>query len=180
MAYTEGGVAEVTQTLVAAVTEGERDHARKGIEMDIFRLHEAGDFFSDWYAEAWTATCRAMPHITFWAYTRSFHLVPILAGIPNLKLYLSVDPVNLDAAHETYGDGEGLAGVAVMTRDERYGRETAVAITGRKATVCPVEASKPRLEREIQIEDRIYQGACAKCRICTRGTRNVVFRIRKG
>lgn len=177
-AYATNGVSAVTELLIEAVRHAEDLHAKKGVAMDIFRLHEAGDFFADWYAQAWAQACRDLPHITFWAYTRSFEFAPILSDAPNLKLYLSVDPENEDAAKIV--DTTGIAGVAIITRDESYGRATAVTLTGRKAITCPVESAKPRLTREIHKEGRIYQGACAKCRVCIRGTRNVVFRIRKG
>ena len=38
------------------------------------RVHDAGDFYSQEYLEAWYAIARAMPDRTFYAYTKSLHL----------------------------------------------------------------------------------------------------------
>ena len=37
-----------------------------------FRLHDAGDFFSVAYVEAWGTIARAVPHVRFWAPTHSW------------------------------------------------------------------------------------------------------------
>src|SRR4051794_36073178 len=70
-----------------------------------FRIHWDGDFFSRAYAEAWANVVRASPDVRFWVYTRSFDpaaldVLPVLADLPNLTVYLSVDPDNLRAAKE--------------------------------------------------------------------------------
>src|SRR5687768_6071074 len=70
-----------------------------------FRIHWDGDFFSLEYAEAWADVIRACPDVRFWVYTRSFDpsaldVLPVLADLPNLSVYLSVDPDNLAAAKE--------------------------------------------------------------------------------
>src|SRR4051812_43248678 len=97
-----------------------------------FRIHWDGDFFSVAYAEAWVEVIRASPDVRFWVYTRSFDpatldVLPVLAGVHNVSVYLTVDPDNLSAAKEarkrhpwvrwaslaeTFADGRaGLAGL---------------------------------------------------------------------
>ena len=38
------------------------------------RIHDSGDFYSQEYFDKWCAIARAMPHLTFYAYTKSLHL----------------------------------------------------------------------------------------------------------
>jgi hypothetical protein len=38
------------------------------------RIHDAGDFYSQEYLEKWYEIARALPHLTFYAYTKSLHL----------------------------------------------------------------------------------------------------------
>lgn len=83
------------------IAEFEAECDRKNAEK-LFRIHHDGDFFSVRYVSAWHAVMLKHPNVTFWAYTRSFHLVKLLADIPNLTLYLSVDKDNLGSAIETY------------------------------------------------------------------------------
>src|SRR4051794_30120190 len=68
-----------------------------------FRIHWDGDFFSLDYAEAWADVINSSSHVRFWVYTRSFDpssldVLPALAGLTNLTVYLSVDPDNLAVA----------------------------------------------------------------------------------
>ena len=62
----------------------------------VFRIHVSGDFFSADYAEAWAMACAEFPDREFWAYTRSrdAQVLSILAGIPNLSIFLSADRDN--------------------------------------------------------------------------------------
>ena len=84
-----------------------------------FRIHDAGDFFSPRYVDAWIEVCRALPNVQFWAPTRSF-LIPsilarlaVLASLPNVTIRpsaLTVDspaPVvaGLHAGSEVSTDG---------------------------------------------------------------------------
>ena len=38
------------------------------------RVHDAGDFYSQEYVNKWGAIAEALPHLTFYAYTKSLHL----------------------------------------------------------------------------------------------------------
>lgn len=44
------------------------------------RVHDSGDFYSQEYFNAWCEVARALPHLTFYAYTKSLHFD--LAGAP--------------------------------------------------------------------------------------------------
>lgn len=130
----------------------------------IYRIHWSGDFYDREYAEAWAAVIRAHPGIDFWAYTRSFHLVDVLVGIPNLTLYLSADPVNVEAAEEVaahYGLPVAYMGLDMPARaGTRFGRIDCPETTGR-----------------IPMVDADGKGACATCRACIRGNRDIAFKI---
>ena len=72
-----------------------------------YRIHWAGDFFSDDYARAVGQAIQAFPEIRFWAYTRVWSAVPILKGIENLTLYMSLDQVNVNRGLLVYEDNNG-------------------------------------------------------------------------
>lgn len=57
----------------------------------LFRIHEAGDFYSQMYFDAWLKVCREYPDVKFYAYTKSLPFwVARLNSIPsNLKLIAS-------------------------------------------------------------------------------------------
>ena len=41
---------------------------------NVVRLHDAGDFYSQSYLDAWAKVARAYPDVIFYAYTKSLHL----------------------------------------------------------------------------------------------------------
>ena len=61
------------------------------------RIHVSGDFYSARYVRKWLAVVRQSPHITFYAYTRSWRVPRLrkalleLAACPNFSLWLSSD-----------------------------------------------------------------------------------------
>ena len=63
-----------------------------------FRLHDAGDFFSPPYIEAWRQIARALPDVSFWAPTRSWAVAgqrrpdsdPLLASLRRLAALSNV------------------------------------------------------------------------------------------
>jgi hypothetical protein len=63
-----------------------------------FRIHVSGDFFSRSYLEGWREICSAFPQSQFWAYTRSWTAVGLLApleqlkALSNVQLFASTDP----------------------------------------------------------------------------------------
>lgn len=83
----------------------ENEHKRKEQNKPYsfnYRLHWSGDIFSEEYAKALRRAILAFPYINFWCYTRNMAAVPILNGIPNLNLYISLDPQNFDEGMLTY------------------------------------------------------------------------------
>lgn len=146
--------------------------ARLPAEDRLFRIHWDGDFFSVDYATAWAKVIRACPQVQFWAYTRSFRppvdVVPVLAGIPNLALYLSVDEYNVEDAivqRATYD-----VHLALCADDYRTGRWLADLIDQppKPAIVCPENVGRMPLMTD-------GRGACVECRVCVDGRRDVLF-----
>lgn len=99
----------------------------------MFRIHWAGDFFSEAYAEAWAEVIQEHPEVDFTAYTRTFprynlntgklqgpNVVPILASLSNLSLYMSVDRNNYRDALPVYS--EFYREVRLAFLDEDYAR----------------------------------------------------------
>lgn len=84
-----------------------------------FRLHDAGDFHSARYVEAWFLTAQKRPECQFWFYTRSF-IVPQmldsltkLCQLPNCQGFLSVDSDNYKDALAAYRATSGWK-IAIM------------------------------------------------------------------
>lgn len=131
-----------------------------------FRIHWDGDFFSQDYAEAWAEVIRAFPDVQFWAYTRSFEFAPILKGIPNLSLYLSVDKDNLPAARK-------VPGVRWAYLDETMAdaKTVMVAERGKPGAACPENTKQIPL-----ITDKV--GACISCNLCPGSKADIRFAIK--
>lgn len=43
-------------------------------KVNTVRIHDSGDFYSQQYFDAWCQIARALPNLTFYAYTKSLHL----------------------------------------------------------------------------------------------------------
>ena len=71
-----------------------------------YRLHWSGDIFNDDYAYALRSAILDFPSVNFWCYTRNMAAVPVLNNIPNLKLYISLDPQNFDEGMSTYTENK--------------------------------------------------------------------------
>lgn len=114
-----------------------------------FRIHDSGDFFSQWYVDLWCQLVRSRAHTTFWAYTRSFTFEyrPFLRLCPNMTLWASTDGHNfIDAVrfvhdHKHYG-----------VRHAWWPKES---FTPADAITCP--ATNGRIPTA---------GACEKCKLC--------------
>jgi hypothetical protein len=62
---------------------------RKRKPYNVVRLHDAGDFYSQAYLDAWCKVAAAYPTVIFYAYTKSLHLD--LSGAPsNLRITQSL------------------------------------------------------------------------------------------
>jgi hypothetical protein len=138
----------------------------------LFRIHHDGDFFSREYASAWAWVIRRNPDIHFWAYTRSFtpacNVTDILAGIPNLTLYLSVDVNNAEWANQITAEFPDIL-VATLTDTAAEGA-TVMADLGysRPGAACPEVLGRIPLITT-------NGGACVSCGLCVKGKANIRF-----
>lgn len=152
-----------------------------------FRIHWSGDFYSVEYAEAWRITIEKNPDLKFWVYTRSFtpdvNVVPTLAGIKNLDLFLSVDQDNVDAAVPVVEQNPEvrIAYLVDYSEDAETMREK-LGRTGSefRAMACPENMRDERGNRKLALVSE-KGGACARCAYCINNRDNwdVVF-VKKG
>lgn len=63
----------------------------------VMRIHVAGDFYDSEYVSKWYTIAENSPHITFFAYTRSWQVAEMLpslirlSALPNMQLWWSID-----------------------------------------------------------------------------------------
>jgi hypothetical protein len=139
----------------------------------IFRIHWDGDFFSTDYARAWATVIRNTPDVQYWVYTRSFtpalNVIPILAGIDNLSVYLSVDAENVIHAAEILLAHPGVK-VAALAKTAGEAKEM---FPDSRVISCPENVGK--LPLVVGTGDA--KGACAACGLCVHARNNVAFAI---
>ena len=58
-------------------------HAKRGI--NVVRLHDSGDFYSQEYLDAWKAVAKALPDMVFYAYTKSLHLNLLIGSVECIR-----------------------------------------------------------------------------------------------
>ncbi|MCA9349181.1 hypothetical protein KC878_03510 [Candidatus Saccharibacteria bacterium] len=109
---------------------------RMGVPADkrIFRWHWAGDIFSRDYARAIAAAFNENPTVMGAIYTRVYqpdlNVVPELIKAPNLRVFLSVDPDNLERAAEVYREYHRSVRLAFLGQDYHHGRTLAEKMAG--------------------------------------------------
>ena len=160
---------------------------RRGAEVPpLFRIHWDGDFYSLPYARAWRRVILAHPDITFWTYTRSFrppvNVVPLLQGVGNLTLYLSVDENNVSDAKRVLAAHPGvLVSTLAATAEEAEGLLSELG--RRRAPVCPEVIGRVPLlsaradRRRLPEPGEPAEGACVACGMCIVGRADVRFPI---
>lgn len=172
----DASIPEMVELLDAAVCEFVKAAERRDV-VKWFRIHEDGDFFSVDYAKAWAIVIRRHPDVTFWAYTRSFtrevNVIPVLSGIENLALYVSIDDDNRKIAARKMGAFKRRGVRAAVIADIEKVQEVSVKLTGRKSPVCPEIIGKIPLVNE----DRV--GACIACKMCPKGLQPVAFPVHR-
>lgn len=147
-----------------------------------FRIHWSGDFYSVDYASAWRNVIEGDPDTQYFTYTRSFHddenVAPVLAGIPNLDFFLSVDSDNIDSAVavasinpevriaylvDYYEEVEDLVHQMSSVRDGRI-------------KACPENMRTVDGSRRLALINE-NGGACSRCMYCIKkpNDRDVVF-----
>jgi hypothetical protein len=166
---------ELVESLNALIGEFRAACVKRNAE-PVFRIHHDGDFFSRTYAAAWADVVRRNPDVRFWAYTRSFipgaNVVDILADIPNLTLYLSVDEDNRRWAEIARVEYPSLL-IAYLadTADEAAIAVKEMTGTNRPGAACPeVMGRIPLITTE--------GGACFSCGLCIDGKANIRFAVK--
>jgi len=116
-----------------------------------YRLHWSGDIFNEEYAVALRAAMARFPEIAFWGYTRSFFAVPILAGLINCQLYLSLDEENWKEGSRVHARFRraGNIGISAMLKNKPEEGHF---------VPCPVDAGRMKQEQ-----------SCRRCRLCLTG-----------
>lgn len=139
-----------------------------------FRIHHDGDFFSRGYARAWASVIRNNPDVEFWAYTRSFtpgcNVVDILADIPNLVLYLSVDNGNSEWVSEIIAEHPSIL-LATLTDTAADGADMMNEWRNRPGAACPEVMGRIPLIT-------VNGGACISCSLCPKGKADIRFAVR--
>lgn len=133
----------------------------------LFRIHWDGDFYSDSYAMAWRDTILAYPDITFWVYTRVPSAVKILTGLGNLSLYFSTDTENKELGISLRREIPDLK-LAWLDITFEKGKSAMLDSLGKSAPRCPEN------NKAIPLIDA-NNSACARCRLCIKGSNDVLF-----
>jgi hypothetical protein len=158
--------------IYAMISEFDAECDKWGAEK-AFRIHWDGDFFSREYASAWAYVIRAFPDIQFWVYTRSFvpamNVIDILADIPNLVVYLSVDEDNAEWAKIIVSEFPSIRIAALSdTMDNAANVITDIRNTNRPGAKCP------ELTKAIPLIS-LKGGACIVCQLCPKGKADIRF-----
>lgn len=152
------------------------DEAVKSInwkgEEPVFRWHWSGDIFSKPYAAAIAECCRRNPGVQFYIYTRSFDWVSCIVGVPNLAVYLSVDPFNIDKAKKTYAKFPEVM-IAACGETWEESEDLMREVVGRNAPRCPENTKKIPLVSDEGV------GACVACGMCPEAKNHVRFANKK-
>jgi hypothetical protein len=167
---------EMREMLSSMIADFVADCTRRNA-FPAFRIHHDGDFFSRDYAQAWADTVRAFPDVQFWVYTRSFtpgiNVTDIIADIPNLAVYLSVDTDNMRFARTIIDEYPGIRLASLMqTSGEAAGMIRGIREDSRPGAKCPENVKQIPLITNAG-------GACFSCGICVEGKADVRFAIGK-
>lgn len=142
----------------------------------LLRLHISGDFTSERYIDGWTDLLSRNPHVTVWAYTRSWRVPALLPALerlralPNVQLFASMDKSTEELPPATWRrawiDGDPRAGTPLRILShteaaEAFARfELEQTEDGVKSLICPEETKAVK--------------NCEECGFCFRGKRNDV------
>jgi hypothetical protein len=163
---------ELTDGISAMIDEFRKECDKKGAPK-AFRIHHDGDFFSTDYACAWADVVIANPDIQFWAYTRSFtpalNIAYVLADIPNLTFYLSVDSDNEQYVAAILARFPSIK-IAYLSQTADEAKSAVKELTGKVGGACPEVLGKiPLITNE--------GGACWSCQLCVIGKSDIRFSI---
>ena len=162
----------MVRELSAMIADFVADCDKRGADK-AFRIHWDGDFFSREYASAWANVVRRFPDVTFWVYTRSFtnrlNVIDLIADIPNLSVYLSVDRDNEEWAREIIAEYPTIKIAALSDTMDN----AAEVITDIRGGIRP-GAKCPELIGAIPLID-VKGGACFSCQLCPKGKADIRF-----
>lgn len=158
----------INDMIVEFVAECDKINAKGNLASYDFRIHIDGDFFSREYAEAWAKVISDFPQVRFWAYTRTFDIVDVLAGLDNLNLYVSADPDNIVKANEVAGNYDNVK-IATVADTFAEAKETIID-SARKSYNCPEIGKRIPL-----ISPK--GSACISCGICPSARGDVLFSV---
>jgi len=162
----------MVRELNAMIGEFIADCEKRGAEK-AFRIHWDGDFFSREYASAWANVVRRNPDVTFWVYTRSFtnslNVIDLIADIPNLSVYLSVD-----VANEEWADVIIAEYPSVMVASLSDTMDNAAKVIERVRGTNRPGAKCPELIGAIPLIS-LKGGACFTCQLCPKGKADIRF-----
>ncbi|AMS00992.1 hypothetical protein SEA_LOSER_96 [Mycobacterium phage Loser] len=157
----EASLEDTTTLLTEMIAEFVKESDKRGAEKS-FRIHWDGDFFSGTYVAAWARVIRDFPDVQFWAYTRvpSACLFLHAQKLPNLSLYFSGDRDNIRTAQFL-----GLQGINIAYVDRTFaeGKEQ-----------FPDAVRCPENNGAIALIDT-KGSACARCGLCVKGRKSVLF-----
>jgi hypothetical protein len=118
----------------------------------IMRIHESGDFHSQWYIDVWAEVVKARPNTKFWFYTRCFQFdFSVFSKFDNVACWASTDSANEVAA---------LAFVAGNSFFKHAWGPLAKDEKPENTVMCPVTTGKLEMA-----------GACNSCRLCVERNR---------
>ena len=128
----------------------------------MFRIHESGDFFNNWYVKVWAEVIKQRSDVLFFTYTRSFHLnFAPLTKLKNFTLWASSDQYNLKEAKK------------FVRRYRKSGTKHAYGPYPHRKRIPRNSTKCPSTTKKISVE-----GACEKCMLCVvkkRINKNMVF-----
>ena len=141
-----------------------------------FRWHWSGDLCNLRYAEAVVKAIKLTPGLKHWIYTRSFEFAELFKELPNVVVYLSLDPCNWRQGVDTYfrsglydnqrfkmcfmaktKDPVNAVLLELKEHPESYGDADKIKAwaDSTRVSTCPVDDHKLSLEY-----------GCSKCRQC--------------
>jgi Gene product 88 len=166
--------AELVEALSDMIDGFRADCVKRDAEM-AFRIHHDGDFLNREYASAWANVIRRNPDIQFWVYTRSFipgaNVIDIIADIPNLAVYLSVDSANRQYVGAIL-DEYPTVRIALLADTMADGAIAISEFRTKPGARCPENVKRiPLITSE--------GGACFSCQLCVKGKVDVRFAASK-
>ncbi len=181
-----GTVGKMIDVIDPAINKWEETLERRGAKPwhYIYRPHWNGDYFSEDYAVASAEVMKKHAKVSHWVFTRSIgwgenpvNVIPILAEVPNLALYMSVDHFNQDRAREVKAQFGDLVRIAWCGEDTIETME----LSKGEGVVCPENVGEKELMVPLHNNDdpTQLQGACPDCRKCIRGDVDIHFTTSK-